>query len=87
MVADDEFVAMVERAHGLRLEVEKLGFRSSDIDANVKARLYWNSRVPTVAFGHEALADEAHALLNDPRLSAPQAAQLEREYFPPRRGA
>jgi hypothetical protein len=84
VLADDEFVAMVERAHGLRAEVEKLGFRSFEVDANVKARLYWNPKVPTLPLGHEGLADEVHALLNDPRLSAPQAAQLEREYFPPR---
>ena len=81
-MADDEFVAMVERAHGLRAEVEKLGFHSLEVDANVNARLYWNPKVPTLAMGHEALADEVHMLLNDPRLSAPQAAQLEREYFP-----
>lgn len=73
---------MVDRANGLRTEVAKLGFRGSEVDANVKARLYWNPKVPTPAVGHEALANEIHTLLNDPRLSAPQAAQLEREYFP-----
>jgi len=85
VVADDEFVAMVERAHRLRAEVAQLGFSGSEVDANVRARLYWNPKVPTLAIGHEALADEVHTLLNDARLSASQAAQLEREYFPPRR--
>jgi hypothetical protein len=84
MMADDEFVAMVERAHGLRAEVARLGFRGSEVNANVKARLYWNPKVPPLAIGHEALADEVHTLLNDSRLSASQAAQLEREYFPTR---
>jgi hypothetical protein len=84
VLADDEFMAMVERAHGLRADVAKLGFSGSEVDANVKARLYWNPKVPALAVGHEALANEVHTLLSDPRLSAPQAAQLEREYFPPR---
>jgi hypothetical protein len=85
VVADDAFVTMVERAHQLRAEVAELGFSGSEVDANVRARLYWNPKVPTLAIGHEALADEVHTLLNDSRLSASQAAQLEREYFPPRR--
>jgi hypothetical protein len=84
VVQDDEFVAMVERANGFRTEVASLGFVGSEIDANVRARLYWNPKVPQLGAGHEALANQIHALLNDSRLSAPQAAQLEREYFPPR---
>jgi len=85
VVADDEFVAMVDRAHGLRTEVAELGFTGSfEVDANVRARLYWSSKVPTVAMRHEALADAVHTLLNDRRLSASQAAQLEHAYFPPR---
>jgi hypothetical protein len=84
VVQDDEFVAMVERANGFRTEVARLGF--NEIDANVRARLYWNATVPELSAGHEALANEIHALLSDTRLSAPQAAQLEREYFSPGRG-
>jgi len=76
---------MVTRANGFRSEVAKLGFSGSDIDANVRARLYWNPKIPELTAGQEALANEIHALLNDSRLSAPQAAQLEHEYFPPRR--
>ena len=82
VVSDDEFVAMVSRANGFRAEVASLGFGGSEIDAHVRARLYWNPRIPGLTAGHEALADEIHALLNDSRLSAPQAAQLEHEYFP-----
>lgn len=77
---------MVSRANGFRTEVASLGFGGSEIDANVRARLYWNPKVPELTPGHEALANEIHALLNDSRLSAPQAAQLENEYFPPRAG-
>jgi hypothetical protein len=84
VVQDDEFVRMVERANGFRTEVASLGFIGSEIDANVRARLYWNSKIPELRVGHEALANDIHALLNDTRLSASQAAQLEREYFPPR---
>jgi hypothetical protein len=84
VVPDDEFVAMVSRANGFRDEVASLGFSGSEIDAHVRARLYWNPKIPELTAGHEALANEIHALLNDSRLSAPQAAQLEHEFFPPR---
>jgi hypothetical protein len=85
VVPDDEFVAMVADANRLRAAVRELGMSGSDIDSNVRARLYWNPKVPDVPVGKEGLADEIHALLDDSRLSAPQAADLEREYFPPRR--
>ena len=83
MIPYDEFVAMVARANQFRTEVGNLGF--TEIDNNVRARLYWNPKIPELSVGHEALANEIHALLADSRLSASQAAQLEREYFPPRR--
>jgi hypothetical protein len=83
LVPDDEFVAMVSHANRFRTEVGKLGF--SEVDNNVRARLYWNPKIPELSAGHEALANEVHALLTDSRLSAPQAAQLERAYFPIRR--
>ena len=82
MVSDDEFVAMVEAANCFRTEVGNLGFSGWSIDTNVRARLYWNPRVPELSAGHEALANEIHALLHNSRLSASQTAQLEREYFP-----
>jgi hypothetical protein len=85
VVPDDEFVAMVADANRLRVAVRELGMSGSDIDSNVRARLYWNPNVPDVPVGKEGLADEIRALLDDSRLSAPQAADLEREYFPPRR--
>jgi hypothetical protein len=84
VVPDDEFVAMVADANRLRTAVRELGMSGSDIDSHVRARLYWNPKVPDVPVGKEGLADEIHALLDDSRLSAPQAADLEREYFPPR---
>ena len=82
MIPDDEFVAMVARANQFRTEVGNLGF--TEIDNNVRARLYWNPKIPELSAGHEALANEILALLADSRLSALQAADLEREYFPPR---
>ncbi len=84
VVPDDEFVAMVAGAHRLRAEVSELGFSGSEVDSNVRARLYWNPKVPDVPVGTEGLADEIHALLDNSRLSPQQAADLEREYFPPR---
>jgi hypothetical protein len=83
VVPDDEYMAMASRANRFRTEVGELGF--SEVDNNVRARLYWNPKIPELSVGHEALANEIHALLADSRLSASQAAQLEREYFPPRR--
>jgi hypothetical protein len=85
VVPDDEFVAMVARANGFRSEVASLGFSGSEIDANVRARLYWNPKIPELEAGHEALANEIYALLENSRLSASQAAQLEHAYFPARR--
>ena len=75
---------MVADANRLQAAVRELGMSGSDVDANVRARLYWNPKVPDVPAGQEALADEIHELLGNSRLSAQQAAQLEREYFPPR---
>ena len=75
---------MIAAANRFRTEVGELGMSGSDIDSNVRARLYWNPKVPDVPAGQEALADEIHELLGNSRLSAQQAAQLEREYFPPR---
>ncbi len=85
VVPDDEFATMVADANRLRAAVRKLGTSGSDIDSNVRARLYWNPKVPDVPEGQEGLADEIYALLDGSRLSSAQAAQLEREYFPPRR--
>ena len=45
VVPDDEFVAMVEVANRFRSEVWTLGMTGTDINANVSARLYWNSKV------------------------------------------
>lgn len=84
VVTDDEFAALVEAANCFRAEVWALGMTGSDINANVRARLYWNSKVPELPAGREALANEIHALLDNSKLSASQVAQLEREYFPPR---
>jgi len=85
MVSDDEFVAMVTRANCFRTEVGNLGYSGVTIDLNVRARLYWNPKIPELPAGHQALASEIHALLDNSRLSASQTAQLEREYFPLRR--
>ena len=82
VVQDDEFVAMVASAHRFRTEVGKLGF--TEVDNNVRARLYWSPMIPELSAGHEALANEILALLADSRLSALQAADLEGEYFPHR---
>ncbi len=76
---------MVADANRFRTEVGKLGMGGTDIDSNVRARLYWNPKVPELSDGQAALANEIHALLDDSRLSPQQAAGLEREYFPPRR--
>jgi hypothetical protein len=84
VVQEEEFVAMVERANGFRTEVASLGF--NEIDAYVRARLYWNPKLPQLSAQHEALADEIVAVLSDSRLSSLQILELEREYFPLRTG-
>jgi hypothetical protein len=84
VIPDDEFVTMVAAANHFRTEVGNVGFRGPDIDSHVRARLYWNPKIPELMAGEQALANEIHALLSNPRLSASQTAQLEREYFPRR---
>jgi hypothetical protein len=84
VVPDDEFVAMIARANRFRSEVGELGWDGFIVDSNVRARLYWNPTTPELPADQESLADKIYALLGDSRLSAQQAAQLEREYFPPR---
>ena len=76
---------MVEAANCFRSEIWALGMSGTDITANVRARLYWNSNVPEIPAGREALTNEIHALLDNSELSASQMAQLERAYFPHRR--
>jgi hypothetical protein len=83
LAPDDEFVAMIARANRFRAEVREL-WNGFVVDSNVRARLYWNPKIPELPAGQESLADEIYALLGDSRLSAQQASQLEREYFPPR---
>jgi hypothetical protein len=48
VVPDDEFATMVADANRLRAAVRRLGTSGSDIDSNVRARLYWNPKVPDV---------------------------------------
>ena len=84
VVGDDEFVGMVSAANRLRDEVGAIGVGGSDIDHYVRARLYWNPKLPALAEGHEALANEIVVVLGDSRLSSAQMAELERAYFPPR---
>jgi hypothetical protein len=84
VVPEDEFAAMMARANHFRVEVRELGWNGFVVDSNVRARLYWNPKIPELPAGQESLADEIYALLGNSRLSAAQAAQLEREYFPPR---
>ena len=83
MVPDDEFVAMVARANRFRAEVVEL-WNGFVVDANVRARLYWNPKIPELPAVQESLADDIYELLGNSKLSAQQTAQLEREYFPPR---
>jgi hypothetical protein len=87
MVPDDEFAGMVAHANRFRTDVRELGMSSYDVNANVRARLYWNSTIPELSAAHQELANEILALLHNQRLSASQMAQLEREYFPVRRPA
>ena len=83
MVPDDEFETMVARANRFRAEVGEL-WNGFVVDSNVRARLYWNPKIPELPADQESLADEIYELLSHSKLSAQQQAQLEREYFPPR---
>ena len=53
VVPDDEFVAMVADANRLRAVIGELGMSGSEVDSNVRARLYWDSKVPDVPVGRK----------------------------------
>ena len=55
---------MVADANRLRAVIGALGMSGSEVDSNVRARLYWDSKVLQVPVGQEGLADEIHALLD-----------------------
>jgi hypothetical protein len=78
MVPEDEFAGMVVSANRLRTEVRDLATSSHDVNANIRAPLYWNSTIPELPPAHRHLADEILALLHNARFSASQMAQLER---------
>jgi hypothetical protein len=79
-VPNDEFETMLARARRFRKRVDELPMGGTEIDANVRARLRAkpSSELPP---GQQALADEIHSLLDDLRLSAHQAAWIERAFF------
>jgi hypothetical protein len=84
MLTDDEFVAIVGRAHQFRTDVANRGSSSADINACVWDRLYWKPERCTLGAADLALANQIHRLLTDWRLSQPQALELEGEFFPSR---
>jgi hypothetical protein len=76
-VPDDEFEAMLARARRFRRRVDELGSVSGPvIEDGVHDRLA--DHLPPA---QRELAETIVALLEDPRLSIPQAAQLERAFF------
>ena len=79
-VPSDEFETMLARVRRFRKRVDELGMSGTEVDANVRARLRSRPADPLPP-GQQALADEIHGFLEDSRLSAHQAAWLERTFF------
>lgn len=81
-VPDDEFETMQARSRSYRRRLEALGSVSAPvIEGYVRDRLRWRPSANTLPPAQGELADEILALLEEPRLSAQQTAQLQREFF------
>jgi hypothetical protein len=80
-VPADEFETMLARMRGFRRRVDELGSVGGPIiDADVRAHRNL-SPADYLPSPQRELAETIVALLEDPRLSALQAAQLERAFF------
>jgi hypothetical protein len=78
---DDEFGTMLARVRSYRRRVDELGSVSGPVIlGSVRDRRRWRP-ADYLPPAQRELADEIVGLLEDPRLSALQAAQLERAFF------
>jgi hypothetical protein len=81
-VRENEFETMLARGRSYRKRLDELGSLNRPIiEGHVRDRLRWQPAAITLPPAQGELADEIFALLRTPRLSAQQAARLEREFF------
>jgi hypothetical protein len=85
---DDEFETMLARGRSYRVRIDQLGSLNRPIiDGHLRDRVRRRPTTNTLPPPQVALADEIFAVLRSPKLSALQAARLEREFFGTGRGS
>jgi hypothetical protein len=82
VVDDEEFERMRETASDLNFEVDQLEAADAyDLRNAVRDRIRWKRDTAEPPAEHRDLMNRILALLEHPRLSPKQAAQLERLFF------
>jgi hypothetical protein len=80
-VDDREFQSLLEQVRELHRLADELAPSKTRIEANVRARLSWDSDPAPLPPEQRELADEVVEALAKPRLSSWQARQLQRAFF------
>jgi hypothetical protein len=80
-VDEEQFQSLLEQVRDLHKRADEITRTSTQIHANVRARLNWDRTVPTLPSEQTRIADEVVEILAKPRLSSPQSRQLRRAFF------
>ena len=80
-IDDAQFQTLLEQVRELHQLADELTNSNTRIHANVRARLNWDPRPPTLPPEQRKIADEIVEVLGKPRLSSTQSRQLQRAFF------
>lgn len=80
-VDDTQFQTLLEQVRELHKLADEFKNSKTRIDANVRARLNWESEPPWLPAKQSEVADAIVELLATQRLSSSQARQLQRAFF------
>jgi len=80
-VDEREFQSLLEQVRELHRIADELAPSKTWIEANVRARLSWDTDPAPLPPEQRDLADEVVDVLAKPRLSSWQAQQLKRAFF------
>jgi hypothetical protein len=80
-IDDVQFQSLLEQVRELHQRADEITRSSTQIRANVRARLNWERNPPTLPPEQTKLADEVVEILAKPRLSSSQSRQLQRAFY------
>jgi SMC interacting uncharacterized protein involved in chromosome segregation len=80
-IDDVQFQSLLEQVRELHQRADEITRSSTQIRANVRARLNWDRNPPTLPPEQTELADEVVEILAKPRLSSSQSRQLQRAFY------